>query len=66
MFCTKCQKDLSDCICSDLQERLDSLNHSPNFIYKKCRVCGKHYAKCKCENPIWGTSHDADIEGKDN
>jgi uncharacterized protein with PIN domain len=58
MFCMKCQHALANCTCDDLEERLASLNNSPNFIYKKCRICGKHYARCKCEKPDWTTSHD--------
>lgn len=56
MWCAKCNKDLSNCTCPDLEERLNKLGNCPNFIYRKCLLCGKHYAKCTCENPIWGTS----------
>ena len=58
MYCTKCQNDLSECVCPDLNERMASLNNSPNFIYKKCRTCGLHYAKCQCDTPDYTTSHD--------
>ena len=58
MFCMQCRNDLSDCTCKDFNERLASLNNSPNFIYKKCRTCNLHYAKCKCDKPDWTTSHD--------
>lgn len=58
MFCTQCQNDLKDCTCDDLEDRLASLNNSPHFIYKKCRKCQNHYARCKCEEPDWTTSHD--------
>ena len=58
MYCTICQRDLSNCTCDDLDERLASLGNSPNFIYKKCRICGLHYARCKCSNPDWTTSQD--------
>jgi len=58
MFCMKCQNDLTDCTCADLNERLASLSNSPNFIYRKCRKCQKHYSQCKCDKPDWTTSHD--------
>lgn len=56
MFCIKCQKDLSQCECPDLQERLDKIASGGHFVYRQCKVCGKHYDLCKCKNPIWGTS----------
>ena len=58
MYCMKCHNYLANCTCDDLDERLASLNNDPNFIYKKCRICGKHYDRCQCENPDWTTSHD--------
>lgn len=53
MWCGKCNKDLSECICSDLQERLRVVVAGGHFAYKKCAICNMHYAKCKCENPKW-------------
>jgi len=58
MWCGKCNNDLSECTCPDIDEWLASLNNSPHFIYKKCRICNKHYSRCKCENPDWTSSHD--------
>lgn len=58
MYCMKCQNDLLDCTCDDLEERLASLKNSPKIIYKKCRKCDRHYARCKCEEPDWTTSRD--------
>ena len=58
MFCIICKNDLADCTCDDIEERLANLNNIPNVIYKKCRICEKHYARCKCEKPDWTTSHD--------
>ncbi len=56
MWCVKCNHDLSECTCPDIDERLASLAKSPHFVYRMCKVCGKHYDRCKCENPIWITS----------
>ena len=58
MWCMKCNKDLSECVCDDLDERLASLNNSPHFIYRRCAICGLHYDRCKCENPDWATNYD--------
>lgn len=54
MFCTKCQNDLANCTCPDIEERLASLKGK--LIYRMCKVCGKHYGRCKCEAPIWTTN----------
>jgi len=54
----KCQKDLSECICEDIDKKFENLKNDPNFIFKMCRLCGKHYQRCRCENPDWTTSHD--------
>jgi len=51
MWCAKCQRDLSKCICPDLEERLDKAVGSGALVYKYCKLCGKHYERCKCENP---------------
>lgn len=64
MFCMICKNDLMDCTCDDLDKRMASLNNDPYFIYKKCRICNKHYKRCKCETPDWTTSHDG-VELKD-
>lgn len=65
MLCAKCQSDLGDCICPDIDERLAGLAKSPYFIYRACLKCKKHYARCKCEEPKWGTSEqlEAGIDG---
>jgi len=61
MFCNKCQKDLSECICPDLEERLDSVVAKGSFVYRYCTVCGHHYARCKCENPVWAIKNDENV-----
>jgi len=53
MWCMKCNKDLSECTCPDLEERLDRAVVGGGFVYKYCKKCGKHYARCKCEKPEW-------------
>ena len=33
------------------EERLDKAVAAGVFVYKYCKLCGKHYERCKCENP---------------
>ena len=54
MFCVKCQKDVSDCTCPDIAERLRSLSDGSHHIQRWCLACDQHYSQCKCENPVWG------------
>ena len=51
MWCVKCNNHLSQCTCSDLEERLNRAVGGGNFAYKSCKKCGKHYERCKCKNP---------------
>ena len=64
MWCMKCNRDLSECICEDLDERLKSLSNDGTLTYRKCLKCGKHYDLCKCENPEWGMSGKNEIVEK--
>ena len=52
MWCMRCNHELYECTCEDLQERLQSIPGS-SFVYRKCSTCQNHYAKCKCESPVW-------------
>lgn len=54
MWCVKCQKHLSQCTCPDLEERLNSAVKDGSFAYRYCKICDKHYERCKCKKPIWG------------
>ena len=61
MWCAVCQKDLSECTCSDIDERLAKLaDPKGNVVYRMCLVCGRHYARCKCQEPKWTASDSAD------
>ena len=55
MYCLKCNKHLSECTCGDIEERLDSLNDV--LVYKKCKLCGKHYSQCQYDTPEWESSN---------
>jgi hypothetical protein len=58
MYCNKCQKDIADCTCPDIDDRLASLTGT--MIYRKCKKCGKHYARCQCKDPEWVMSEKVD------
>jgi hypothetical protein len=53
MWCGKCNQELSDCTCKDINERLQKAAQGGNFAYRSCTNCGKHYSFCKCEKPEW-------------
>lgn len=53
MICGVCKKDLEACNCSDKEERINKIISSPYIAYRKCTVCGKHYALCFCTEPKW-------------
>jgi len=53
MWCEACKNELVECVCSDKDERIKSIMATGNFFFRMCTICGKHYARCKCENPIW-------------
>jgi len=63
MWCGVCQKNLSECTCEDLEERLQKVSNSlatkgsGGFAYKRCRKCEKHYTKCRCEQPEFYIYH---------
>lgn len=58
MWCIKCNHDLGECICLDLQQRLESLRGV--LVYKMCIACMQHYSKCVCKEPVWALSSELD------
>ena len=64
MYCMKCQNDLADCTCSDIQERLNEIAAGGHFVMRVCMLCGKHYAKCECHDPEWTTSENPDWKSR--
>jgi len=55
MYCCKCNNDLIRCTCEDLEERLNRAVMGGGFVYRRCRLCKKHYSRCKCKKPKWET-----------
>ena len=51
VVCAKCNNELQNCECPDLEDRLDAATEGGHFAYKKCSKCGKHHARCRCEVP---------------
>lgn len=51
MWCCKCNRDLSECVCPDLQERLRRATGSGHVAIKWCRACDKSYHQCRCAVP---------------
>lgn len=54
MTCGKCNHGIGDCICPDADQRLREASDSEFILFKWCRKCDKHYARCKCEEPDFG------------
>lgn len=48
MFCTRCQSEISECECGDIEERLRSLAEHPNFVTDRCLDCQNHPGDCTC------------------
>jgi len=48
MFCIRCQRDVYDCICPDINERLAAIASHQNFAVKWCVDCNKHVDQCDC------------------
>lgn len=57
MFCGRCNNELEDCLCPDIDERMAKLGAKDGpLVFKACKTCKKHYARCRCKNPEWTTS----------
>jgi hypothetical protein len=54
MFCMRCNVDLAECSCPDIDQRLKDASDSAHQAVKWCMVCDKHYARCRCEEPVFG------------
>ena len=63
MWCMKCNNDLMECVCPDIEERLATLSGPGGpLVSRWCVACNKHYAGCKCENPVWGVRQDGKLK----
>jgi len=53
MWCVICNRDIFECTCNDIKERIAETNKSPHVIIRICLKCGEHYSRCKCAEPEW-------------
>jgi len=51
--CQTCFEPVDTCTCPDIDERLRSSVMDPDghVLFKWCRACDKHYARCRCRVP---------------
>lgn len=57
MFCTRCQNNIANCECDDIEERLASLAEHPNFATDRCKHCRRNRPDCTCDEyvPVGGS-----------
>ena len=48
MFCTRCQHDLAECTCSDIEQRLETLSKNKGWALERCDICGEFGPRCMC------------------
>ena len=48
MFCAQCQHDISDCTCTDIEERLEKLGQHTGWVFERCCLCGRLKSRCLC------------------
>lgn len=63
LTCGTCGKRIAECTCKDQDERLRQASDSDYVIFKWCRKCDKHYARCKCEVPDFGVRTGGVVHG---
>jgi len=54
MWCNRCRAELDKCVCEDIDERIDDALKGGRVTFKFCKICDKHWQRCKCEKPEWG------------
>lgn len=53
MFCTRCQNELIDCECEDIEDRLERLANINSVVSQWCETCDSHHSRCECDNAEW-------------
>jgi copper chaperone CopZ len=46
MYCIRCQNDVADCTCPDIEERLRSIQ--THVAQMTCTACAQHVDRCLC------------------
>ena len=66
MWCVTCQRELADCTCPDIEERLASLKAPGTHVATTwCRKCKKHAERCSCAIPefeLWWPPTKPEVE----
>ena len=67
MFCIRCNQELGDCTCPDIDERLVRAANHPSIALTFCAKCQKHEARCLCpEGPSRSiVSGNSECNGRD-
>jgi len=59
MHCGRCNNPLNECTCPDIDERMRELTGPGSHLLAKwCLNCDKHYARCRCAEPLFGVRTD--------
>lgn len=48
MWCALCHREVRDCVCPDIDERLARLGKSPHLALTYCQSCGRQIERCTC------------------
>jgi len=53
MRCGTCKKELRDCDCPDVDERLRRVAYDPDSVCSShwCLSCDRHAERCTCKKP---------------
>ncbi len=64
MWCCKCNKQLHECTCPDIQDRLAKIGQISNLAIQWCAACDKHHLACRCSHPDWAVKLNGQIMRK--
>lgn len=51
MTCTECFKEVRDCTCPDIDQRLEDVAKGGLVVMAFCTRCKKHHERCSCPPP---------------
>lgn len=49
MFCSKCHNPVQECECDDIDDRLEAISTTRNFVTDRCANCKEHRRDCTCD-----------------
>lgn len=54
MWCGKCDKNINECTCKDLDDRMRVVSGPDGYVACRwCEACDHYYVRCTCEVPQW-------------